>query len=281
VGRILLSVYLRVYEASPREGTHPLNGRTATELEAIAGEQRENARAEGRSRRLLLTEIHQAYNLPGSVEGFIRAHRRHAHDDIQEAERRLRLKACRCVAKACDRYFAGILRNVAEENERRRRRERKQKIYRARQWEERRKMREEEARRNSILKNQPENILEEGLNMVSYHWIPEEGVLLADGSGLGTWRIREALESMKSQDPYTVQDRAVAVWKGWVIKNSTDSGKVAKVRKAFERILRPFFIPPPSTENLVKYNLNIRPQIENRLSVRGPDLRNLEAGCWG
>ena len=100
----------------------PLEGRSRAELEAIVEEQREKARAEGRSKRILLSAIYEQYTFPGSKRRFIRAH---ALEDIQEAERRLRSNACRCVAHACDGYFAATMRNVADESRERQAAERR------------------------------------------------------------------------------------------------------------------------------------------------------------
>jgi hypothetical protein len=53
----------------------------------------------------------------------VRAHRRHNLEDIKAAERALRDRACRCHTRCCDRYFARILRNVAERGRSRRARQ--------------------------------------------------------------------------------------------------------------------------------------------------------------
>jgi hypothetical protein len=48
----------------------------------IAEAQRDRRRAEDRSKRPFLTEIHHAYDFPGAPARTIRAHRRHALEDI-------------------------------------------------------------------------------------------------------------------------------------------------------------------------------------------------------
>ena len=281
VGRLLLGVFLRVYEAAPREGGHPLEGRDRKELEIISQEQRERARAENRSKRLLLTEIHAAYDFPGSPQRFIRAHRRHALEDIQEAERRLRRNACRCKVRACDRYFAGILHNVRDQNERERHRQRQAELRRLHQQREFAQARHERRVRDRVVREHPEVVLADALDLLAAQWLPEENALLADGRGPGRVQSHAALDSMSQQDPHTVRDRAEAVWTAWVSESASDSPQIAAVRGVFDVELERFFAPAPSTRDVINRTMGHRPIQPNRPPIRGPDLRNYEAGSWG
>jgi len=281
VGRVLLGVFLRVYEAAPREGGHPLEGRDRRELEIIAQEQRERARAENRSRRLLLGEIHAAYDFPGSVERFRRAHRHHALEDIQEAERRLRRSACRCKLRACDLYFAGILRNVRDENERARQRERHAELRRLRQQREFAHQHRERRDRDQLVRDHPEDVLAEALDLIAAQWLPGENALLARGRGPGRAQSHAALDSMRRHDPHAVRDRAEAGWRAWARENTREPGHLAAVRRVFDAVLEPFLAPVPSTEDLINRTIGHRPTQRNRPPIRGPDLRNYEAGSWG
>lgn len=281
VGRVLLGVFLRVYEAAPREGGHPLEGHDRRELELIAQEQRERARAENRSKRLLLGEIHAAYDFPGGVERFIRAHRHHALEDIQEAERRLRRNACRCKVRACDRYFAGILRNVRDENERARQRERQAELRRLLQQREFAQHQRERRARDRFLREQPEAVLAEALDLIADQWLPSENTLLADGRGPGRAQSHTALDSMRSHDPHSVRDRAESVWAAWARESERDPIHLAAVRRVFALELHRFLLPVPSTSDLITRTIGHRPIQRNRPPNRGPDLRNYEAGSWG
>ena len=281
VGRLLLGVFLRVYEAAPREGGHPLEGRDRRELEIIAQEQRERARAENRSRRLLLGEIHAAYDFPGSSQRFRRAHRHHALEDIQEAERRLRRSACRCRLEACDLYFAGILRNVRDENEIARQRERHAELRRLRQQREFAYERRERRERDQLVRDQPETVLAEALDLIAAQWLPGENVLLAGGRGPGRAQSHTALDSMRRHDPHAVRDRAEAVWRDWAAENTRDQAHLAAVRRVFDDVLEHFLAPVPSTSDLISRTIGHRPSQRIRPPIRGPDLRNYEAGSWG
>jgi hypothetical protein len=117
---LLVGTFLRVYASARAPLPHPLDARDPLALVSVVEDAKERARAEHRSRKLLLQDIHARYAMAGSAAAFVRAHRRAALEDIQEAERRLRDRACRCRTRACDRYFAGILSKVSEEGQRRR-----------------------------------------------------------------------------------------------------------------------------------------------------------------
>lgn len=236
-GRILLAAFLRVYETAPRDGGHPLAAREREELDAIAEEQRERARAETRSVRLTLEQIHRAYRFPGSAEAFIRAHRNHALEDIQEAERRLRPRLADPQISASDRYFAGILRNVRDENLPRRRRERERQLAESKQRRELEESRREERRREALLCEQPDVVLAEGLELVSAHWIAAEERLYSGGRGLGTCRLHQALRSMASENAYTLRDRAEAVWRAWAARRpAAKRAELDAIRSVFERV---------------------------------------------
>jgi len=246
-GRILLSVFLRVYETAPGGGRHPLAGRDREELDAIAGEQRERARAERRSVRLTLQAIHRSYGFPGSLESFIRAHRDHALEDIQEAERRLRAKVSDPEVSLSDRYFAGILRNVRDENQPRRRHERERRLTRSEERREIRESRAEDRHRERLTREHPDAVLAEGLDLVSAHWFDDEQRLFARGRGLGTYRLHQALRSMASENPYTVRGRAEAAWEAWTAQRSDASAQeLEAVRAVFDRLRSEYETDPSS-----------------------------------
>lgn len=246
-GRILLATFLRVYETAPGGQGHPLTGRDREELDAIAAEQRVRARAEHRSVRLTLGSIHRSYSFPGSSESFIRAHRDHALEDIQEAERRLRAKVSDPDIRLSDRYFAGILRNVRDENQPRRRRERAEQIVRSKARRELRKGRAEERHHEMLLRDHPERVLAEGLDLVSAHWIAGEQRLFVGGRGLGTYRLRQALRSMADENVYTVRDRAEAAWRTWTAERpQTSRRETEAIRAAFDRVRAEYVTDPSS-----------------------------------
>lgn len=87
---LLVSVYLRVYAAGRVRLRHPLEhaGDPAALADAVA-RARDNARAESRSRKLFLQNLHATYNLAEyiSVDHFVRAHRHHHLEDRSRRRR--------------------------------------------------------------------------------------------------------------------------------------------------------------------------------------------------
>lgn len=283
LGKLLLATYLRVYETAPRVGGHPLEGGNPQTLRAIVEEQRENARAEMRSKRLTLAAIHEAYDFPGSVSRFTRVNRNHALEDIREAERRFSRRAQDITRNVpvhnYHRYFAAVLRNVAEQGRARRARNRAVQLAYARQEEELAPARKVAQARQRQCREHPEHHLEEGLVFVALNWRPARQTLLAGGRGYGARFLREALESMHRQDPYTVRDRAEAQWKIWAAKNVQDPAMVNAVRRVFQQRCLPFDANPPSPKELLSHRMALLNR--NRSPQQPPGLRNYAAGSWG
>lgn len=89
VAALLLATYLRVFELGHRDRPHPLDGAEPQLLRDIAAEQREKARHEMDSKRLLLGEIFDGLGCSGSRDAFLRKFRHHHLQDIQAAQRDL------------------------------------------------------------------------------------------------------------------------------------------------------------------------------------------------
>jgi hypothetical protein len=233
-GRLLLSTFLRVYSLGRREEVRGPLAADPVVLEAVAEEQRERARAEGRSVKLKLESIHRAYDFPGSVQRFVRAHRRHRLEDIDEAEHAMGVRACRCYAKRCDRYFAAILRNVADKNaqwriklRRQRRAERQGEIDRERVEHERR---QREA--------SPENAIADALDLVARQYRPGRGDLLFGGVGPGSGRLATALTTIRESGEGSLADRAEVGFRLWLARNAGQpQARLDAVRRLFDQQL--------------------------------------------
>jgi len=282
LGKLLLVTFLRVYEAAPRTGGHPLQGERPEILRAIVEEQREDARAESRSKRLTLTAIHQSYDFLGSVPKFIRTHCTHALEDIQEAERRfrVRLQKIESLLPIKDRrsYFAAILRDVAEQGRARRARIRNDKLAYARQEKELAEGREIAQDRERRRREHPEEHLEEGLDFLACHWCPKTQTLLFAGKGFGPRFIREALDSMQQQNAHTVIDRAEARWNTWAAKHAADAPMINSMRKVFESLCLPYDVNPPSAREVLSATM---PSANKNRSLWPSRLRNYPARSWG
>ena len=210
---LLLGVYLRVYSGGRKHLGHPLDGHDPAALADAVADARERARAEERSRKLFLRQMHAEYNLAQDVscDSFVRAHRRHSLDDIKAAERILRSKACRCQTRRCDRYFAGILRNVAEHGRARRARDRERRADQRRREAEVANFQAHDRR----LAEQPQLRLTQALEALTAQWDEEAGCLAFGGKGWARGTLVRALLEMRARAPevwrYDV-DAAARAW---------------------------------------------------------------------
>lgn len=199
---LLLSIYLRVYHAGRAGLRHPLEHGDPAHLADVVAQARERACAERRSRKLFLQKLHAAYNLAAdvTVDDFVRAHRDNHLDDLVAAERALRDRACRCNVRRCDRYFAGILRNVAEQGRRRRA------TARAARQEQRRRDRElaDFEQQDRFLAEHPDVRLAQALDAMTAQWDERTGRLGFGGAGWARGAMARALRELR--------DRAPLVW---------------------------------------------------------------------
>jgi hypothetical protein len=231
---ILVATFLRVYLSGRSHLPHPLEGRDPLALVQVIEEAKEKARAETRSTKLLLQEIHARYAMPGSADRFVRAHRRFHLEDILEAERRLRTRACRCKTFACDRYFTGILANVSDELRRRRAAERRNQEL-ARKLEADRRA---DALRNDHFAIHPDTLLHEGLNMIACQWRPAEGRLLCGGSGLGLVRVRKAVAIMVENNIGSWKDDVRRAWRAWIAEaRQVPEPAIAQIQQIIKKVV--------------------------------------------
>jgi len=242
IGGLLLGVYLQVYRVAERKAPVAY-ARDRDVLEAIAEQQRDRACADTRSAKLALERIHEEYQLEGSQTKFVRSLRRHRVADILEAERRLRRKACRCVAKQCDRYFVGILRNVAEES----------RIARARRARELRalaRLRDtarEQAEIQELFREEPEHCVASALELLEAQYNPTTGRLVQDGRGPGRARLEQALQMIQDRFPNSSWDRAAVGWNLWRKETDAPAEAVVVIRAVFDRTVQEALDPPTAS----------------------------------
>jgi hypothetical protein len=216
VATLLVATFLRVYAAGRRHLGHPLDGHDPDVLRTVVEEQRDKARAEDRSVRLLLEALHAQYAMPGSPEAFVRAFRHYPLDDLKEAERRIRARACRCHVRACDRYFAAVVRDVHEHAKRRRAAERRQRIAGA----QARRDRAAAAARAADLDAHPERRLLEGLDILADTYLPGAGAFVMGGQLARLW-LRRAVDTIFATTPLGATDVIEAHLRSWLAAHPT------------------------------------------------------------
>lgn len=240
VGRYLVALALNAYRigASSRiaqAGAPP----DRAVVEAIAEDWVHRRREDHGSCRLLLERIHEEFRMEGSREDFVRALRRHELEDIKEAERRLRTAACRCQARACDRYFVGILRNVAAAAEPQRQEGRRRVREQALQAE---KDRQAVAYRDEM-RAHPERAIHHGLTLIGIQWLATKRDLLMEGRGIDYSDLRRGLADLRVRDGiHAARDGAEVVWRQWAADaKSVDGDGRRAIRVLWERLLSETF----------------------------------------
>lgn len=192
---LVLAMLLRAYQAGARAARRAIEARGTIAIEDLAEaaeETRERARAQERSARLLLSHLHEAYDLPGSRDEFVRVFRRYPLPVLHEADQAFAAQAHRDDITDRWAYFAAIVRRLGEEYRNHLARERAERAAaEARQRETARHEAEMEGRSAD-----PVVWLREALEWIACQWIPERDRLLFDGVGAGTGWMRGAVKRL-------------------------------------------------------------------------------------
>lgn len=247
-GRLLVGTFLDV-DRRAREGALRAAGAPhPDDFHLLADQARTRSRADARSRRLALARIHEEYDFPGSSAAFIRRFRRHLVADIVEAERSMGTGACRCHARACDRYFAAILRRVADEHGRRRAAERRRRLQEQLTRREQDRLRDIARHRE----DHPDEWLLAALDRVAVQWQPDTERFVLGRSDPFRGELLRALRRLAELHPLSARDRAEAAWTRWArTHNELGPAATAAVREGLLRSLRETLAPtPPSTSDL-------------------------------
>jgi hypothetical protein len=242
LGTLLLAVFLRVYAAGRRHLAHPLLGQDPDAVRAVIAEQRERAHAELRSTRLFLEGVHAEYAFPGSREDFVRHFRHYPLEDLQEAERRFRRYACRCLVRSCDRYFAAVVRDVHQQGRARRAAEHARVIAAAAA----RRAAADRVARAAWLDQHPEVRLQQGLDLLVQTWIPAQQ-RFAVGGACARIVLRAAVRDLATQSALGVHDEIERHWRAWRAGQPTLPAPVREAVCAFLRAVVTATIGEPKT----------------------------------
>ena len=189
---LVLIALLKAYQAGARAAHREQEARqglSREDLEDAAREHREEARAEDRSKVLLLGEIHDLYDITRPRQRFIRALRRFPLEVLQAAEAAFRKQVHRDDIRDRASYFAAIVRRLHEQYRAEQARRRAEQADRKQQQQQ-----EQQAMsRQQSREQNPDRWLREGLEALAAQWQPECGTLLFGGAGLGRRWLREAL----------------------------------------------------------------------------------------
>lgn len=238
VAALLLATYLRVFELGHRDRAHPLEGADPQLLRDIADEQREKARHETESKRLLLGEIYDGLGCTSPRNTFIRKFRHHELQDIQAAQRDLVNNwHCCCRINSPERAFAWQLWKAADYG----RRQRAAAHARLREQARREQHDRADRAREVFLTQHPDELLRHGLQLVAVQCHTDFGrELLRDCHGPGPTIVGRAINLLRDAHPVVGIDVVEATWRAW--SSSTDppaAPLLAVARQVLDGCLNP------------------------------------------
>ena len=192
---VLFSALLRAYQAGARASRRAQNARVGLSEESLlelAARSREQAHAEDRSARLLLTRIHELYAIEQPLLSFIRNLRTFPLEVIKRAERAFGDQAQRDDIRKRGPYFAAIVRNINTDyqNQKARQRAEQEKQMLDRQIEN------DFDQRNSAWQQDPCQWLLAALEAIAHQWMPDKSMLLCGGRGLGLAWLKKSVARM-------------------------------------------------------------------------------------
>ena len=232
-GKLVLATFLRVWTCAARMRPATQMPADTDHIATVVAVQRERSLAEHRSANLFLHAMHEQYRFPGSAQSFVRAYRNIPLEDLREAERRFRSHACRCEAKYCDRYFAAVVRDVAEQGRRRRAATRKADLQR---FESRRTM-EQMAAEQAALDRNPGARIRMSLDALTGQWDASGRRLHLAGRGPARASLQRGLRQLVT-DAALPRDAAEAAWATWQSGiRDLAPGVLAAVRAVFDDCL--------------------------------------------
>jgi hypothetical protein len=236
---LLLTALLKAYQAGARAARRADEERASvspSDLEELAEKSRQKARAEFHSTRLLLTHIHSDYQINRPLAIFIQQMRRFPLNVLKNAERAFASQVHRDDIKDRASYFAAVARRCNEAF--------------LQKLEIERSKREEDRARAQHLQNtaathnarlaEPVLWITESLNTIALQWLPEQGVFLFNGQGLGKGHLTNAIGRLfELNGPSHAADIARGIFSQF---EKNESGRlppqcINSVRLLFDKIL--------------------------------------------
>ena len=193
--KLVLTALLKAYQAGARAAHRAAKEHStvdAEKLAALAEQSRQKARADERSRRLLLTHVHRAYDIKQPLNKFVHMMRPFSLPILQQAKQAMATQSHRTDITNWSLYFRGIARNVKKiyDQLQARKNASQQTFERIEQKNRERKT------QHAAFEADPASWLMAALRLIAAQWIPDSGHLLAGGTGLGTKYLKDAIASL-------------------------------------------------------------------------------------
>jgi len=239
VATLVLTALLKAYQAGARAAVRADKERagvSADEIEDLAEQSREKARAETRSARLLLTGIHRDFCIDRPLAEFIRSMRRFPLPVLREAAQAFSRQAHRDDIHNRAAYFAAIVRSYNDSYQQRLAAQRKQKGEDDRHDRNTQKVQS----MYSAWHADPAAWLADALDALAKQLIPDTGRLLFGGVGLGRRWLIDSIDLLIQMNGHiAASDIANGVFAKFAATDSIaiDKQGLNSVRVLFENVL--------------------------------------------
>jgi hypothetical protein len=246
VATLVLTALLKAYQAGARAADREQAARQGLPIEALtqaAREHREQARAEDRSKVLLLQHVHDAYAITRPLVRFRRALRRFPLEVLQRAEQAFRTQVHRDDIRDRASYFIAIVQRFHEEYLREQARQ--QAAEAARQ--QGRRDQQQHLAQQAARQAHPDIWLQEALESLAHQWRPASHELLYEGRGLGRSWLHGAIAALLARHgPQPTRDLAEGVFTAFrvAVEPRVGAEALAAVRALFDEAL-PLAPPTP------------------------------------
>jgi len=242
---VLTTALLKAYQAGARAAIRADEQRcqiSIEQLEKASLLSRDNARAEDRSVRLTLERIHEAYNINGPRQNFIRQLRRYPLNVLHETEKAFGSQVHRDDIRDRKSYFCAIVRRKFDEHKRE-----QQRIA----FERKRQQKFEQQQREYSIQQKrwhqdPARWLRDALDALTCHWLVHKKKLLFGGTGIGLVWIREALQRIVKIHGTAAHNIATGVFNDF--RNAQLDHLGIEGIQAIEDIVSPYFDKLPKLD---------------------------------
>jgi hypothetical protein len=242
IASLLITALLRAYLHGARAARAAQQARGGLDSEALsrlAQQSRERARADERSRRLLLAHIHEVYQIQTSVRSFVNSFYRYPLDVLREAEQAFQAQVHRDDIRDRSSYFAALVRRF---HGLWRTQQARASHQRAQDEQASRQQAHQDAIR-AVWHQDPAAWLRDALELLSLQWRPALGTLLFDGAGLGLGWVRASLRRLADLfGPTAAADIASGVLHGFLAAHAELGPEGKSAIQAL--VLR--HLPPPT-----------------------------------
>jgi len=207
-----------------------------SKLEQAASQARQQARAVERSARLLLSHIHDIYDIARDKKRFVDGLRLYPLEVLHESEKEFRKQVHREDIRDRASYFAAIVRRCHDEY----------KLRRARQQQEARERRERKEHDRAVEQQRQQNadapagMIREGLELVALQWDSTTRQLLFDGEGPGKGMLCKAFFDLANKlEKMAAADIVKGVLSGFEVDDKLSLNDVVKqaIRALVYRII--------------------------------------------